>query len=531
MIILKDFIHLTQEEIKLVLKWRNDESIAKFMKTQNISLEEHLNFLSSLKTNATKKYFLVYDDENIIGVIDFINITKLSCEFGLYGIKKGVGELLMQEVKNYAFNVLKVQTLNACVFKENTKALNLYLKHGFKIVNTKKELFYLDNDIKTKKHFFIIGGGSLQADFLYEVKKYFITHVFDYDNKCFLKKEADIFHLISIHEKEKILQLAKQYNIVGIGTTATELGNITSCYVGEHLNLGLNSYEVALNTTDKSRMKDIFKKYHIPTARYEKIYNINELKNIKMNFPLVVKPSDRSAGRGVVKVYDIQQLTKAYLNAKEISYNKIVLVEEVIEGLQYSVETITSNGKHQILAITEEYLRDDENKDDFLETQQLIPARISKENEKIIKKIILKTLKAFGIKYGACHIELKINNNNVKIIEIASRAGGWRNVLIEHSIGLNYNTLILQSILKKKLQNYKINEQHYCLVKMIFTKQDFEFYQFLKKNKPNMIVKDHVLINKSTEFNYSSSLLDSKGYYYIKIPKNENPDKYINAIF
>nr|WP_318530087.1 ATP-grasp domain-containing protein [Campylobacter sp. CNRCH_2014_0184h] len=301
--------------------------------------------------------------------------------------------------------------------------------------------------------------------------------------------------------------------------------------MGEHLNLGLNSYEVALNTTDKSRMKDIFKKHHIPTAKYEKIYSIDELKTIKLKFPLVVKPSDRSAGRGVVKVHNTQELTQAYINAKKISYNKIVLVEEVVEGSQYSVETITSNGKHQILAITEEYLRDDENKDDFLETQHLVPARLSKEDEKFIKKTILKTLKAFKIEYGACHIELKLNNNNVKIIEIASRAGGWRNVLIQHSIGLDYNALILQSILKQNLQLCKINKHYYCLVKMIFTKQDFQFYQFLKQNKPDMIVKDHVLIDNSTEFQYSSSLLDSKGYYYIKIPKNENPDDYINASF
>lgn len=66
---------------------------------------------------------------------------------------------------------------------------------------------------------------------------------------------------------------------------------------------------------------------------------------------------------------------------------------------------------------------------------------------------------------------------------------------------------------------------------MIFTKQDFDFYQFLKQTKPNMIVKDHVFIDNATNFNYSSSLLDSKGYYYIKIPKNENPDKYIKTIF
>ncbi|AJD06815.1 UDP-4-amino-4,6-dideoxy-N-acetyl-beta-L-altrosamine N-acetyltransferase [Campylobacter lari] len=144
MIVLKDFIHLNQEEIELILKWRNDENIAKFMKTQNITLKEHLIFLSSLKTDITKKYFLVYDDKNIIGVIDFINITNHSCEFGLYGIKKGVGELLMQEVKNYAFNILKVQTLNACVFKENTKALNLYLKHGFEVIKEDNNFYFVN---------------------------------------------------------------------------------------------------------------------------------------------------------------------------------------------------------------------------------------------------------------------------------------------------------------------------------------------------------------------------------------------------
>ncbi|EGK8009161.1 UDP-4-amino-4,6-dideoxy-N-acetyl-beta-L-altrosamine N-acetyltransferase [Campylobacter lari] len=49
----------------------------------------------------------------------------------------------MQEVKNYAFNVLKVQTLNACVFKENTKALNLYLKHSPIKITKHKKILYL----------------------------------------------------------------------------------------------------------------------------------------------------------------------------------------------------------------------------------------------------------------------------------------------------------------------------------------------------------------------------------------------------
>ncbi|EDC2882078.1 UDP-4-amino-4,6-dideoxy-N-acetyl-beta-L-altrosamine N-acetyltransferase, partial [Campylobacter lari] len=106
---LKNFIDLNEFEKEFVLKYRNDKNINKFMKNKNITHEEHLNFLSDLKTNINKKYFLVYENEQIIGVIDFVNIALNSCEFGLYGIKKGVGNLLMEEIKNYAFNVLKVQ--------------------------------------------------------------------------------------------------------------------------------------------------------------------------------------------------------------------------------------------------------------------------------------------------------------------------------------------------------------------------------------------------------------------------------------
>ncbi|MBX2078140.1 UDP-4-amino-4,6-dideoxy-N-acetyl-beta-L-altrosamine N-acetyltransferase [Campylobacter peloridis] len=146
MIILKDFIHLTQDEIKLVLRWRNDEKIAKFMKNTNIELDEHLNFINKLKQDNTKKYFLVFENDEPIGVIDFININKISCEFGLYGIKKGVGDLLMEEIKKYAFEILKIKNLKACVFKTNQKALNLYLKHNFKIIDENDEFYFVNLD-------------------------------------------------------------------------------------------------------------------------------------------------------------------------------------------------------------------------------------------------------------------------------------------------------------------------------------------------------------------------------------------------
>ncbi|EAI1583523.1 UDP-4-amino-4,6-dideoxy-N-acetyl-beta-L-altrosamine N-acetyltransferase [Campylobacter lari] len=144
MIIFKNFINLTKNEKKEIFHIRNSPDISKFMKTKNINYKKHLIFLKNLKKTSDKKYFLLIKNNENLGVIYFTNITSNSCEFGLYGIKKGVGNLLMEEIKNYAFNVLKVQNLNACVFKENTKALNLYLKHGFNIINENDEFYFVN---------------------------------------------------------------------------------------------------------------------------------------------------------------------------------------------------------------------------------------------------------------------------------------------------------------------------------------------------------------------------------------------------
>ncbi|HED8093089.1 TPA: ATP-grasp domain-containing protein [Campylobacter jejuni] len=371
------------------------------------------------------------------------------------------------------------------------------------------------------KHFFIIGGGDLQADLVLHAKKDFITHVFDYNENCFCKDVADYFHPISIADKEKILELAIKFNIVGIATAATELGNLTVCYIGEKLNLGTNSYECAKNTTDKSLMKKVFERNNINHAKYFILKDEKDLEQIA-NFPVVVKPSDRSAGRGVVKVFDKENLKKYFYKAKDFSYNKIVLAEEVLKGRQFSVETISSHGKHQIIAITEEYLREGEFANDFLETQHLIPARITHHEKKIIQNEIIKVLNAFRINFGASHIEIKLHNNIVKIIEIASRMGGWRDVLAYHSYGIDYLQLLIQSSLKQELKKVNTKAKNFCLVKMIFTKEDYLFYKKIKSLYPEFIIKEKIHFNNVENFDYSSSLMDSKGYYYIKIKLNED---------
>ncbi len=135
-----NFIDLTYEEKKLVLSWRNHPTIKKWMYNNNaIELEQHLNFIKLLRNTQEKKYFVVKQDDNYIGVIDFCNITDDSLIMGLYKNPKmtGVGKILLDTIIEYSFEIFKVKNIVSEVFESNEKAYELYKSIGFKPFSSK----------------------------------------------------------------------------------------------------------------------------------------------------------------------------------------------------------------------------------------------------------------------------------------------------------------------------------------------------------------------------------------------------------
>ena len=358
------------------------------------------------------------------------------------------------------------------------------------------------------KKIFILGGSSLQLDLILEAKRmFFYTIVLDGDKNCVGAKWCDKFLHIDISDKELVLEQAKEYDIDLILTSATELGNVTACWVGEKLGLNSNSYQTALNTTNKVLMKEIFKKHKINIANYSVVDSDDSQSWDK--FPSIVKPSDSSAGRGLSFCKNEDEIKKALKKASLYSKGEI-LIEEYIEGKQYSIESISCGKKHQIVAINREYIHP---LPDIMEIGHEMPAKLDEMQKNLIEDITYKLLEIFDIAYGACHIEMIIKDGEVFVVEIASRTGGMRSEMISLAFGISYSQLLLFSYLDHL---NKINYSQINRVKCNFIVTYGAYLDYLEyKKSSNYLIFEPFKIPKVEDSFKAENIGESKGYYFI----------------
>jgi predicted ATP-grasp superfamily ATP-dependent carboligase len=370
-----------------------------------------------------------------------------------------------------------------------------------------------------QKNIIIIGGSEEQLPLVEKAKEnHFITHVFDYDVNCSCSKIAHHFYPLSIYDPLPILQEAKKIQPLFIQTIATEVGNKTANYISNQLKLTSNSLETACWTTEKDEMKRVLVAHNVPTPKAYLIRNIDQINEIELPFPFMVKAADRTGGRGIQLVYNKGELEKAFTEAIEVSFNKKILVEEYFEGKQYSVEAISYRGQHQVVAITEQFYS---NPPYFVESQDLIPARLNPETIKEVKEIAYKALSALNIQIGASHIELRINSTGeIKIIEVASRmGGGFRNELIKLSTGHDFVKMLLDAYSGKEPKLNPNPQSNYALLKWICSSKDLERYKKVKENYPDLIVRDNIkAINEEFKAKNGS---ERKGYYILRITNKD----------
>lgn len=367
----------------------------------------------------------------------------------------------------------------------------------------------------------IIGANDFQNPLILKAKSLgYETHVFAWQDGSIGEKTADYFYPISIVEKDEILEKCKEIGIDAIATIASDLATLTVNYVAEKLGLPGNSLECTKKSTNKYEMRKAFKEAGVATPGFEIVSSCEDIEKLNnMEYPLIVKPTDRSGSRAITKIYKKEELEEAISKAIENSFEKKAIVEEYIEGNEFSAEGITYNGEHKFLTITRKATTGAPH---FIETGHIEPAGLTKDMEEKIYNELTKALTALKITNSATHSEFKITpNGNVRIIEIGARMGGdcIGSDLVQISTGYDFVKMVIDVAVGNKPSFEKVTEPKIAVIRFIFNKEDLEKFEKVKKETPELIyfvskiedISSHKVVDSSSRF----------GFYILACEKKE----------
>lgn len=268
----------------------------------------------------------------------------------------------------------------------------------------------------------IIGAGMMQVPIIEKAigLGHFVITV-DRDENAPGNSYCNKFLRIDTHDKEGIGVAAAENNIDGILTTS-DFPVRSVAYVSKKMGFHGLTEKAAQLCTNKYLLRK-----HLETSGYNvPQYHIIDKMNDKIGrlvFPLVIKPVDSSGSRGVKRVHNETELQTSYEYTKSFSSSGKVIIEEFIEGREFSVETLTQNYITHVIAITEKTVKG-KNDDFFVESRHVIPAAVTKKERELISSTVKDVLKSIGLNDSSSHTEVMLNNKGVWVIEIGARLGG-----------------------------------------------------------------------------------------------------------
>lgn len=161
-----------------------------------------------------------------------------------------------------------------------------------------------------------------------------------------------------------------------------------------------------------------------------------------LGYPLVCKPVDLCAGMFVRRVDDEEQLNRAHhaaagfpVNARGQLRSPALLLEELLHGAEFSVETVSYAGVHHVVGVTDKSVGA---APAFVETGHMFPAGLSAEEARLLAATAQAALEALGIQQAVTHTEIKLTADGPRVIEVNPRPAGNRiTELVRHVTGID----------------------------------------------------------------------------------------------
>lgn len=259
---------------------------------------------------------------------------------------------------------------------------------------------------------------------------------------------ADYFYCVAGDDYETTREIAARHAVSGIVTSQMEKPMRLMARLAAGMGFIFHSPEVTERSLDKWLMKQAFLQAGVPCAagmliRPGEVPAAERIASRGLHFPAILKPRDATSSQGVFKVDAFEDIERYLPVTRSFSRAGQALVEEFLEGPEYSVESITYRGKTTVVQITEKFVTPFPR---TVEMGHLQPAELPAGTEEAVKMAVVKAIEAIGIDNSASHAEVKLTASGPRLVEIGARLGGdfISSYLVTSSCGVDMDRATIQ---------------------------------------------------------------------------------------
>lgn len=304
---------------------------------------------------------------------------------------------------------------------------------------------------------------------------------------------VDEFYCVNIKSPEAVLSFLST-NVLHdksiAGVIAFGIDNVVAVATAGDF-LGVN-HTVALSAAeiveDKFLAKEMMCAAGVPIPPYAQIRTINDVFDFvqQHGLPIVIKPVDNSAARGVSYVDHIDQIECALKTAWKASKKDVLIIEKFLSGPQISSESlIIAEDVHHIAYADRNYRNVERYFPCIIEDGGELPSvHMNAEHEHALTESIKNITQALSLKNAVFKGDLVIHEGQLFIIEFALRLSGghFSSLEIPASTGIDLLSITIDLHMNQKIDLERLQA---CRNKAVCIR-----YKFV--DKPGIVQQIHV---------------------------------------
>lgn len=313
------------------------------------------------------------------------------------------------------------------------------------------------------KNLLLMGGGAYAKDIeRYKEKKGFRIVALGRDAGTPIAKISDAFYQVDTQDVDKVCEVVKAEKIDGIFVGSSEVNIDPAIAVSEktgcHFYTNRKQWDILAN---KAKFKEYCRKYGVPVVpEFDIKPNYTKADLEKLEFPVLLKPTDSSGARGMNACYSAEDFDKFYKEALRWSKKKEVIVEELITGadevfFQYTLQ----DGECSLTSCFTKVFVNSNNQKLILPIFHMYPSKYIEEYYETVHEGVKKLFKAMDVRDGVMTLQSFYHNGRFYVFEAGFRMGGAQNyILTNYQSGANSLEYMINYALTGSMNDTPITE-------------------------------------------------------------------------